>query len=167
MWQTGPVSNADLALFTDAAGSVGYGAYFNGRWSAEPWPESWRAAGFLRNLVLLELFPIVVAMELWGEFFRNKKVRFNCDNMGVVWAINSISASSPPVIRLLRYLVLKCLKVNALIYAVHIPGVDNRLADALSRFQWEEFRILAPGAEGQGEPCPQKLWDIALESPQD
>lgn len=31
---TGPVSNADLELFTDVAGSVGYGAYFQGKWSA-------------------------------------------------------------------------------------------------------------------------------------
>lgn len=66
MWQTGPVSNADLELFTDAAGSAGYGAYCRGRWCAGPWPDSWREAGFLCNLVLLELFPIVLAVELWG-----------------------------------------------------------------------------------------------------
>lgn len=56
--------------------------------------------GSLRILVLLELFPIVLAVELWGK--GNKKVRFNCDNMVVVSTINNISASSPPVVRLLR-----------------------------------------------------------------
>lgn len=101
-----------------------------------------------------------------GEELRNKKVRFNCDNLGVVWAINSISASSPPVVRLLRYLVLS-LRINAFVYAVHIPGVDNKLADALSRFQWEEVRRLALEAKRIGETCPAELWRIALESPRD
>lgn len=31
LWLAGPVSNADLVLFTDAAGSVGYSAYFQGQ----------------------------------------------------------------------------------------------------------------------------------------
>lgn len=107
---------------------------------------------------LLELFPFVLAVELWGETLSNKKVWFNCNNMGVVSAINNISASSPPVIRLLRYLAHSCLRKNALIYAVHIPGVDNKLSDALSRFKWDEFRSLAPESE------PKGLWKFALES---
>lgn len=97
----GPISNAELVLFTDAVGSAGYGAYFQGQWSAEGWPEDWRLAGFLKNLVLLDLFPIVLVVEIWGEAFCIKKVRFHCDNMGVVSAINSTSACSPPVVRLL------------------------------------------------------------------
>ncbi|XP_040186277.1 uncharacterized protein LOC120918659 [Rana temporaria] len=165
VWMEGPVSNFDLDLVTDAAGSTGYGAFFRGRWSAEPWPDSWRKAGFLKNLVLLELFPVVLAMELWGEEWKNLKVRLNCDNMGVVQVINRISASSLPVVRLLRHLVLRCLQFNVFLYAVHIPGVDNTLADSLSRFQWGRFRELAPTAERTGVPCPAWLWDTALDLP--
>lgn len=161
----GPVSNADMVLFTDAAGSGGYGAFFQGKWSAGGWPDAWREAGWLRNLALLELFPIVLAVEIWGRAFQNKKVRFHCDNLGVVTAINNLSASSLPVVRLLRHLVLLCLRLNAFVYAVHIPGVSKRIADALS--QWKEFRVLAPEAEQHGTPCPPRLWTIALESPQD
>ena len=163
IWMAGPVSNFDLDLVTDAAGSTGYGAFFKGRWSAEAWPESWVAAGFERNLVLLELFPVVVAIELCGEECRNLKIRLNCDNMGVVQVINRISGSSLPVVRLLRHLVLRCLQWNISLYAVHIPGVDNRLADALSRFQWGKFRELAPGADAEGVPCPGWMWGLALE----
>lgn len=68
--------------------------------------------------------------------------------MEVVTAINNISASSPPVVRLLRHLVLLCLQLNAFIYAVHNPGTCNKLADALSCFQWDEFHVLAPAAMG-------------------
>lgn len=58
----GLVSNYDLELFTDAAGSTGYGTFLGDRWSAERWPAKWREAGFLKNLVLLELFPLVVTI---------------------------------------------------------------------------------------------------------
>lgn len=71
---SGPISNCDLELFTDAAGSTGFGAFFKGQWCAARWPLAWQDAGFLKNLVLLDLFPIVVAMELWGESFKNLKV---------------------------------------------------------------------------------------------
>ena len=110
IWMSGPFSNFDLDLVTDAAGSTGYGAFFKGRWSAEAWPESWVTAGFEKNLVLLELFPVVVAIELWGAECRDLKIRLNCDNMGVVQVINRISGSSVPVVRLLRHLVLRCLQ---------------------------------------------------------
>lgn len=167
MWMSGPVSNFDLELFTDAAGSTGFGAFFQGRWSAGPWPQSWVQEGFTKNLVLLELFPVVLAVELWGASFRDLKVRFHGDNMGVVQVINRVTASSPPVIRLLQHLVLRCLQLNVFIHAVHLPGVENVIADALSRFQWDRFRELAPEAEQQGVPCPDWLWEIALESSRD
>lgn len=56
VWMSGPVSNFDVELVTDAAGSTGYGAFFQGQWSVEPWPQSWERAEFLKNLVRLELF---------------------------------------------------------------------------------------------------------------
>lgn len=152
---SGPVSNFYLELFTGAAGSTGFGAFFQGQWSAGPWPQSWIEAGFTKNMVPLELFPVVLALELWGASFRNLKVPFHGDNMGVVQVINRVSASSPPVIRLLQHLVLRCLQLNVFIYAVHLPGEENVIADALSRFQWDRFRELLPAAEQQGVPCPK------------
>ncbi|XP_077309889.1 pancreatic lipase-related protein 2-like [Lithobates pipiens] len=109
LWMSGPVGNCDLELFT------GFGAFFKGQWCAARWPPEWDEAGVLKNLVLLELFPIVVAMEIWGESFRNLKVRFNCDNMGVVQVINRLTVASVPVVRLLRHLVLSCLQWDRLL----------------------------------------------------
>lgn len=74
--------------------------------------------------------------------------------------INGISESLPPVVRLLRHLVLACLHCNAFVYAVHVPGCTNSLANALSRFQWDKFRFLALGAVQLGVP---QLWQIVLE----
>lgn len=35
------VVSESLSLFTDSAGSSGYDAFFDGKWSAESWPDSW------------------------------------------------------------------------------------------------------------------------------
>lgn len=146
----GPISSRELELFTDASGSVGFGAYFLGNWCAERWPQSWKDLGLVRNLAFLELFPIVVAVDIWGEQLRNRKVRFMCDNMGVVQAINRQTANSRPVVGLLRHLVIKGLSLNAHFTAVHVPGVQNNIADSLSRFQVERFQELAPDAAEVG-----------------
>ena len=34
LWTKSP----DLALFTDASGSLGYGIFYMGHWISEPWP---------------------------------------------------------------------------------------------------------------------------------
>lgn len=81
----------------------------------------------------------MLALELWGDSFRNLKVHFNCDNLAVFQVVNRVSAALQPVVWLLRHLVVRCLQLNALIYAVHLLGVENTLVDALSHFQWDRF----------------------------
>lgn len=159
-WLREEVPNPQLELYTDAAGSCGFGAFFQGEWAAERWPASWAHMDLLRNLTLLELFPIIVAVELWGERLRNHQVVFWSDNMSVVQVVNKQSASSPPVVSLLRFLVLKCLHFNICVRARHVPGASNDIADALSRQQFCRFRTLAPMASLEGLPCPAHLWNL-------
>ncbi|OCT57735.1 hypothetical protein XELAEV_18003071mg [Xenopus laevis] len=106
------------------------------------------------------MFPIVIALYLWGEVLMNKRVIFVSDNVGVVQAINRQSASSGEVVRLLRILILRCLHLNVGFRAVHLPGVQNEIADSLSRFQWERFRQLAPLADKRGHRFPEHLWRL-------
>lgn len=154
------VTSTELRLYTDAAGSHGFGAYLDGGWCAAAWPAEWTGLGLTRNLCFLEMFPIVVALFIWGDVLSNKRVIFVTDNMGVVQAINKQSASSVDVVRLLRVLVLRCLQLNVGFRAVHLPGVRNDIADSLSRFQWERFRRLAPTADLEGQRFPERLWRL-------
>ena len=48
---------------------------------------------------------------------------------------------------LVRPLVLQCMRLNTTIKAKHIPGVKNIIADAISRFNTQIFRLNAPAAE--------------------
>ncbi|KAM4704927.1 uncharacterized protein WCC33_009743 [Rhinophrynus dorsalis] len=159
-WQESEVNSQELAMFTDASGSVGFGAFFRGAWCAQSWPDCVRQSPLVRNLAFLELFPIVVAVEIWGEKLRNKKVLFWSDNMAVVHVINRSTSKSYPVLALLRHLVLLCLRHNISFRARHVPGMDNAIADSLSRLQLDRFRLLVPEAETEGYSCPEYLWTL-------
>lgn len=154
------LSSGEIELFTDAAGSAGFGAILGLEWCAEAWPPAWKDIGFCKNLALLELFPIIVAVEIWGEQLVNRRICFWSDNMAVVHCISRLTSSSPPVLALLRHLVLRCLQRNIWFRARHVPGVNNSVADALSRFRWQEFRELLPGAALVGHSCPAFLWEM-------
>ena len=52
---------------------------------------------------------------------------------------------------LVRRLVLLSMQHNFVVRARHVPGVSNEIADALSRFQMQRFRALAPDADQS--PC--------------
>ena len=49
--------------------------------------------------------------------------------------------------------------------AAHVPGVENKIADAISRFRWQEFRQLAPEAHSCPCPIPQLLLDTFTPPP--
>ena len=52
------------------------------------------------------------------------------------------------------------MKFNIGFSARHISGVNNVIADALSRHQQDRFWKAAPDAVKQGTPVPQFLWDL-------
>ncbi|XP_067323909.1 uncharacterized protein [Anolis sagrei] len=147
-----------LKVSSDASGAIGFGVYFNGHWCAERWPDDWHRLKITSDLTFLEFFPILVAVSLWGESFANSTVHFWCDNMATVQVINTLTSKSPRVMNAIRQFVLQCLNLNILFRAFHIAGLDNTLADALSRFQMERFRQLAPAADVQPERMPDHLW---------
>ena len=139
VWQQEFVVSSQMNFFTDAAGSVGFGAFLNGHCCAGVWHQEWLQEDILQNLVLLELFPVVVSVVIWKEFFENKRIMVHTDNKGVLFAINALSSRSEPVVKLLRFLVLHCMRHNIWLKAEHIAGIHNNIADALSRLQFASF----------------------------
>lgn len=81
----------------------------------------------------------MVAVQLWGHEISNKRVCFFSDNMAVVQVINKQTAKETTIMKLLRKLIVQCLKFNILFVAKHVPGVNNVLSDKLSRLQIVEF----------------------------
>ena len=82
------LSHAPLKLYTDAAGSKGYGAIFGRHWFYGEWPDSWKTL----NIAFLELFRLRSRSTCGGGggggHMRNQCVSFFTDNAALVDIIN-------------------------------------------------------------------------------
>ena len=112
------------------------------------------------QIAIKELFPIVVAFELWGAHLANQKILFMSDNAAVVHAINKQTCKEKTLMALIRRLVLSSLSFNILFKAKHIPGKSNVLADHLSRFNFQAAFQIAPHLNRQQTSVPSKFLTI-------
>ena len=143
-WSPAP----DLTLYTDSSGTTGFGAYFQGNWFQGRWGKE----DLPKSIQFKELYPIILAAHTWGNHWQCKKVLFLCDNEAVVACIRSGTSKCHVT---LTYPILDLCKRH--VSAKHLPGLQNGIADALSRFNMQAFRQLAPQAHAHPTPIPQKL----------
>ena len=158
-WQ----NSSKLNLFTDAADGIGFGAIFCTEFCHGFWPDHWR----YRNIAILEFYPIILSLYLWGHKMANHSILFFTDNEALVYVINKQSCKDKALMFFVRKLVLVCLNHNILFKAKHIPGTYNRLADLLSRFQVQTFKREAPASMNScATDIPRHLlpanWEISF-----
>ena len=148
-----------LELFTDSAGSaaMGCGAYFSGQCVHFSWPETWIVSDILKDITFLEFVPVVLALAVWGNRLKNKKIKFNIDNLALVEILNSQTSKSKRVMNLMRTFVLYTLQNNIIFRAQHIFGKFNCISDSISRQQCQRFRRLAPNAQTNPEEIPDNF----------
>ena len=154
------LSNADVDLYTDSSANFGFGALLGNRWISQSWDKHFECETSSNSITFLEMFPLVVSVVVWKDFLRYKKVRFFSDNLGLVHAVNKMTASDVKLLSLLRYFVVVCVTADIQFMAVHVPGVQNASCDALSRGLLEKFFELNPNAEGSPTIVPNFLWSI-------
>lgn len=143
----------EMNLFTDASGKIGYGGFFQGEWFYGSWPDAiFNELTEKVSISFQELYPIVVAAILWGERWKRKRIIFHCDNQGTCFILNKGRSKSADIMRLMRRITLVAAQYSFTFTAQHVKGSLNTIADALSRFQLEEFHRLVPDAHPT--PCP-------------
>ena len=120
---------------------------------------------FKPSIEYLELFAVTAAVLSWIHKFKNKRVILFCDNRSVVDMINNTSSSCKNCMVLIRMIVLKGLIENVRVFARHVEGVKNELADSLSRNKIEYFKELSNhlGRTWDEKPTtvPEQLWPIS------
>ena len=72
--------------------------------------------------------------------FVNRKLLLRIDNQELVFIINKRTSKSKFVMKLVRPMVLLLMSKNIQVRDLHIPGVNNVIAESLSRFQLQRFR---------------------------
>ena len=146
------LSSSELQLFADASGSLGYGGYLNGQWFQSRWlPQHCINPATGISTDWQELFAVYIACFIWGSQWSGKRICIWCDNLPAVAIINSKRSKSPRVMDLVGAITILTLVHNFTFTAKHIPGLDNSIADSLSRFQMDRFHLLALNASPT--PC--------------
>jgi hypothetical protein len=80
-----------------------------------------------------EMLAVLAAVQTYANVLRDQCVLLRIDNSGDVAILNRQSTRSLTIAELLRRVYALSLEFNFSIRAEHIPGVDNVLADFLSR----------------------------------
>ena len=146
----------DFCIQTDASGSWGCAAFFQGEWLQLPWNEAWTSVGIMAK----ELAPILLSIAVWGTRLAKKRALFQCDNMSVVEALKKGSSKDRVVMQLLRSLWFYVAHYDIDLTCVHIMGVANTTADYLSRNNMSSFFSLNPQASTLPTPLPHSLLQI-------
>ena len=130
-----------VSLWTDASG-LGFGIVFGNERCCGTWsPEE---EGY--SIEWKELYPIVLAIAMWGSHLSGLRLTVRCDNEAVCHIWKSGTCKSRPIMTLLRAGLLIAAWYHAVVLLVPVPGVDNTLADCLSRMQVQRFMDRHPSA---------------------
>ena len=101
--------------------------------------------------------PVVIAARLWGDQWANRRVCFQLDNYSVVHILNALTTRDHHIMVLIRSLLGVAPRYNFTFEALHVPRVNNPVADALSCFNWQVFRQLAPDSSPTPTPISEEI----------
>ena len=123
---------------------------------------------FGHDINILELLTIMVTLKLWGKLLCSKRVILQCDNENSVLAINS-GCSCVPGMHLCLWeiwFLTACYDID--IFAQHVAGVDNSIADHLSCWHLSpvhhtRFTTLAADTPTEHVLCSPHLLQFEIE----
>lgn len=147
-----------LLLYTDAC-LIGYGARHGNRWFKGTWTPEQLAAAMRKqkaSMPFLELHALVHAATVWGHLWGGKKITFMCDCQPAYYAIYRMSSKDSSMAALLRLLSTTASMHSFDFRCVHLSGLTNTIADALSRdCDMQELLALLPTANATAEVVQQ------------
>ena len=129
----------EIDMYSDASGKIGFGALCGKDWMFQTWDEYF-IKRYKPSIEYLELYGVTAGVLTWIHRFRNRRIILFCDNKSVVDMINLTTTSCKNCMVLIRIIVLKGLIENVRIFARHIKGTKNILADNLSRNRLDLFK---------------------------
>ena len=148
-----------VSLTSDASGSWGCGAWSGNEWFQLEWCDHSRAL----HISAKELIPILVAAVVWGSQWQGQRVIAYCDNMAVVAVMNNRYCRDPALMQLLRCLSFIEARKQFTLSAMHLPGIQNTLADDLSRNRLSAFLEGKPDANPSPSIVPVSLLQWLLD----
>ena len=153
----------EIDMYSDASGKISMGALCEGSWMYKLWPKEF-IERHSPSIEFLELYAVTAGVLTWIHRFKNRRIILFSDNKSVVDMINVTSTSCKNCMLLIRMIVLKGLLENVRIFVKHVKGLNNGLADSLSRDKVHEFyaECFKRGKKIDGKPTelPASIWPI-------
>ena len=134
-----------LNFYSDASKNkkLGFGCIYNREWIFSQWEPGY-IEKYNPSIEYLELYGLCAGIFTWQKELSNCRIAVFCDNKSVVDMINLSTSGCRNCIYLIRLLLLNGLQYNRRLYARHVEGKKNVLADHLSRLRISKFKRLAP-----------------------
>lgn len=127
----------DASMLCGIGGVCSDGSYFQNRWSEV---NLWISDIRMRDITFRELIAVYVSLlnldARYGTQLTGQSIRICTDNIAVKFLLISFSArfARPDLQVLINEICLLCITRRLYLHLDHIPGINNTLADALSRF---------------------------------
>ena len=86
------------------------------------------------SIVHLEMLNILVTIRVWKTFFKNKRIIIKCNNQAWVSVLNSGRSYDLTLCAIARNIMMETATNDVDLQIVHILGVNNKIADILSRW---------------------------------
>ena len=166
-------SRCIIHLFTDAS-SERLGAFFFDHVQSEScrWEDQVKAlprehslseafiptepAPAILDINVNEITATLAAFKRWAPSWRTKRIIVHTDNTTTLTGIRKQTLKSPEQNSPLRELLLLGAQYDIRIDAVHIPGVENGLADALSRNFFDKIADWCPHWQTDTSPSMRR-----------
>ena len=155
---------SDIRLYTDAS-KLGLGAIYNHRWIQARWPSGMAAlnTGKAIDIDYLELFAIFAACATWGHLWAGKRIIICTDNKPITDVWQAGTSKSPRIMNLVRKTFLEAANHQFSLSLKFVPGKHNTVADNISRFQVEKFRMEVPEADPEPTSLPAHVSQLLLQ----
>ncbi len=152
----------ELELYTDASANpnLGFGCVFGTQWAWGRWPLDLFRSKNKPAINFLELFAIVMAIEIWAPQLATKRIQVFSDNTASVEILNAKFSKCNFCADLMRRLTLTSLSFQLYVTARHIPGKLNTKAGLLSRLKFREFHRKYPTMQSTPQPLAPSLWPL-------
>ena len=134
-----PVWLAPDVVFTTDSTLQGCGGLTDREYFHSPFPAHIINLGL--DINVLEILGVVISVRLWGSSYAGQKILVYCDNQQAVLAMNTGKTKHPFMAKCVRQLWWETAIYDFQLKAVHLPGVENRLADSLSRWDLSSLPI--------------------------
>ena len=146
------ISSIDINLQTDAS-NIACAGVLNNLWFVKTLDLQEKS----KDISWRELYAVTLACAVWGHRFTSKRVMIHCDNLGVVHSVNKGYSKCKDMMVLIRALYDTAVTFNFDCRLIHVYGIDNSAADALSRCQMKRFFDGLPSASRSATPIPATL----------